>query len=69
MYEKRTDGAGRETLRFTRLETGLAEHKLYLEWLESAMGSIRAHLNMPSPAALHRKRGGKGAGEGVEELE
>jgi hypothetical protein len=69
VYEKRTDRAGRETLRFTRLETGLAEHKLHLERLESAVGSIRAHLNMPSPAAWNWKRGGKGAGDGVEELE
>ena len=69
VYEKRTDGAGRDALRFTRLETCLTEHKLHLERLESAVGSIRAHLNMPSPAARHRKRGGKGAGDGVEELE
>ena len=68
VYEKRTDGAGRDALRFTRLEMGSMEHKLHLERLESAGGSIRAHLNMPSPAAWNRKRGRKGVDDGVEEL-
>ncbi len=69
VYEKRTDSAGRDALCFTRMETGLTEHKLHLERLESAVGSIQAHLNMPSPAAWNRKRGGKGAADGVEEIE
>jgi len=69
VYEKRADGAGRDALGFTRMETELTEHKLSLEWLESAVGSIQAHLNMPSPAAWNRKHGGKGAADGVEELE
>ncbi len=68
VYEKRTDNAGRDALCFNRLEMGLAEHTLSLERLESAVGSIRAHLNMPSPAAQNKKRGGKGAGDGVQEI-
>jgi hypothetical protein len=69
VYEKCTDGAGRDALCFTRMEKVLTEHKLSLERLESAVGSIRVHLNIPSPAARNRKRGGKGAADGVEELE
>ena len=69
VYEKHADNAGRDALRFNRTEMGLAEHKLSLEWLESAVGSIQAHLNMPSPAAWNQKQGGKGAADGVEELE
>ncbi len=69
VYEKRPDGAGRDALSFTRMEMGLTKHKLHLERLESAVGSIRAHLSMPSPTARNRKRGGKGAADGVEEIE
>ena len=68
VYEKRSDGAGRDTLCFTCMETALKEHKLALERLESAVRSIRAHLNIPLPAARNRKRGGKGAADGVAEL-
>ena len=69
VYEKRADNAGRDALRFNRTEMGLAEHKLFLERLESAVGSIRAHLNMPLPAARNKKWGGKGAADGVQEIE
>jgi len=36
----------------------LTEHRHALERSESAVGSIRVHLNMPSPAARNRMRGG-----------
>ena len=68
IYEKRADNAGRDALHFNRVEMGLAEHKLSLERLESAVGSIQVHLNMPSPAVRNKKRGGKGAGDGVQEI-
>ena len=68
VYEKRADNAGWDALHFNCLEMGLAEHKLSLERLESAVGSIRAHLNMPSSAVWNKKRGGKGAGDGVQEI-
>ena len=69
VYEKCADNAGQDALRFNRMEMGLAEHKLSLEQLESAVGSIQAHLNMPSPAVRNKKQGGKGAADGVQEIE
>ena len=69
VYEKRADNAGRDALRFNCVEMGLAEHKLSLERLESAVGSIQAHLNMPSLVVWNKKWGGMGAGDGVQEIE
>ena len=65
VHEKCLDSAGRDTLCFTCMET----HKLALERLESAVGSIRVHLNIPLPAAQNRRRGGKGVADEVAELE
>jgi hypothetical protein len=69
VYKKCTDGAGRDTLCLTCMETTLMEHKLALERLESAVGLIRTHLNMPVPVAWNRRRGEKGAADGIAELE
>jgi hypothetical protein len=69
VYKKHTEGAGRDSLCFTRMETTLTEHKLALKRLESAVGSICMHLNMPALVARNRRRGGKGAAVDVAELE
>jgi hypothetical protein len=69
VYKKRAKGVGRDTLCFTCIKTTLSEHKLALEWLESAVGLICMHLNMPAPVTWNRKRGGKGATEVIAELE
>jgi hypothetical protein len=69
VYKKRADGTGRDTLHFTRMETTLMKHKLALERLESAVGLICMHLNMPASAAWNRRKGGKGAAAEVAELE
>jgi hypothetical protein len=69
VYKKRTDGTRWDNLCFICMETMLMEHKLVLERLESAVGSICTHLNMPAPAARNRRRGAKGAADGVAELE
>ena len=46
VYEKRSDGAGRDTLCFTCMETALMEHELTLERLKSAVGLIQAHASL-----------------------
>ncbi len=69
VYKKRLNSAGRDTLRFTRMEIALTGHKLTLDQLECAVGLIQAHLNIPSPAAQNRKWGGKCAADEVAELE
>ena len=50
VFEKWTDGAGRDVLRLTRFETALGEHTTSIGRLDTAIGSIRPHLNLPAPA-------------------
>ncbi len=47
IYEKRTNGPGRDGLRFTKIKNTLSKHKTGLDRLETSLGSIRSHLQMP----------------------
>ncbi len=71
VYKKRTDGAGRNTLHFTRFEMALSKHKTSIDRLDMTVGSICSHLNMPTPAALNRGCGARGVGAaaGVDVIE
>ena len=47
VYEKGLVGPGRDSLRFARLEQSIAENKVGVDRVETAVGSIRAHLQLP----------------------
>ena len=59
VYEKGLFGPGRNGLRFARLEHAIAENKVGVDRVETALGSIRAHLQLPpaggAPASRHRR--------------
>jgi hypothetical protein len=56
IYERGTNGPGRDGLCFTKIENTLSEHKTGLDRLETSLGSIRFHLQMP-PAGGRQRRG------------
>ncbi len=68
VYKKRTNGAGHDMLRFTRFEMALSKHKTSIDRLDTAVGLISSHLNMPTPAAWNRGSGARGvsAAAGVD---
>jgi hypothetical protein len=73
VYERNTNGSGRDTLRFNRLEVTLGEHKIGINCLKTAIGSIRSHLQLPAQGTRGCRCGG-GAGvaaaaAGVDEIE
>ncbi len=55
-------------MKFNKIEGSLADPKAGIDCLETAVGSIRSHLQLP-PVAGHnrggRRGGGGGAGGGV----
>jgi hypothetical protein len=57
VYEKGLIGLGHDGLRFTRIENTLNEHKLSIDMLDTAVGSLRSHLQLP-PAGARRHRSG-----------
>ena len=72
MYEARTDGSGRDTLKLTRLENAVEDQGTSIDRLEMAVGTMRQGLGLPAPGA-RRKRGGSGKGvtmaDGVDTIE
>jgi hypothetical protein len=74
VWEKRTDGAGRDMLRLTRLESVLTDQGAHIDRMKTGLGLVRQSLGLPAPAARNRRRagaGGKGVtmGDGVETIE
>ena len=71
VYEARTYGAGRDTLKLTRLENAVADQGTSIDCLEMAVGTMRQGLGLPATGSC-RKRGGAGKGvpmaEGVETI-
>lgn len=67
VYETRSEGAGRDTLRFTRLESTVADHGTSIDRLETAIGSVRQGLGLPAAGSRRRRGGGGGPGRGVTE--
>ena len=60
--------SGGSILKFNKIEGSLADHKAGIDRLETAVGSIRSHLQMPPAAGRNRggrRGGGGGAGGGV----
>jgi hypothetical protein len=55
--------SGGSILRFNRIDTSLSKHKVGIDRLETAVGSIRSHLQLP--ATSPRNRGRRGGGNGV----
>jgi len=72
VWEKATNGPGRDGLRFVRIDNSLTDlrssvedHRSSIDRLETAVGSIRSHLQLPAQGARNRRRGaGGGAGRG-----
>ncbi len=74
VYEKAPNGPGRDGLCFTRIDGTLTDHKTSLDRLETVVGSIRSHLQLPAQGAHNRRRGGGGGrggmgGPAVDEIE
>ena len=71
VYEAHTDGAGRNTLKLTRLENAVADQGTSIDRLETAVGTMRQGLGLPATGSL-RKRGGASKGvtmaEGVDTI-
>ena len=61
VYEARTYGAGRDTLKLTRLENAVADQGTSIDCLEMAVGTMRQGLGLPATRS-RRKRGGAGKG-------
>jgi hypothetical protein len=64
VWEKRTDGAGRDMIRLTRLESVVTDQGAHIDRMETALGSVRQSLGLPAPVARNRRRAGAG-GRGV----
>ena len=69
MYEARSDGSGRDTLKLMRLEGTVAEQGTSIDRLETAVGTMRQGLGLPAPGA--RRKHGKGVtmADGVDAIE
>ena len=71
VYKARTYGAGRDTLKLTRLENAVADQGTSIDRLETAVSTMRQGLGLPATGS-RRKRGGAGKGvpmaEGVETI-
>jgi hypothetical protein len=65
VYEKGlgSGSSGGSILRFNRIDTSLSEHKVGINRLEMAVGSICSHMQLP--ATSPRNRGHRGGGNGV----
>ena len=52
VWEIHTDGAGRDMVRLTRLESVLTDQGAHIDRMETALGSVRQSLGLPhrSPA-------------------
>ena len=60
--------SGGSILKFNKIECSLADHKAGIDRLETAVGSIRSHLQLPPAAGRNRggrRGGGGGTGGGV----
>ena len=72
VYELRTDRAGRNTLKLTRLKNSVSDQGTSIDRLETAFGTMRQGLGLPV-AVSHRKRGGANKGvmmaKGVDVIE
>ena len=72
MYELCTNGAGRDTLKLTRLKNTVSDQGTSINWLETAFGTMRQGLGLPA-AVSRRKCGGANKGvtlvEGVDVIE
>ena len=69
VYEARTDGSGRDTLKLTRLENAVADQGTSIDRLETAVGTMRQGLGLPAPGA-RRKRGKRVTmADGVDTIE
>jgi hypothetical protein len=64
VWEIHTDGAGRDMVRLTRLESVLTDQGAHIDCMETALGSVRQSLGLPTPVARNRRRAGAG-GRGV----
>ena len=69
VWEKANNGPGRDGLRFVRIDNtlsdlraSLGDHKSSIDRLDTAVGSIRSHLQLPAQTARNRRRGGGGGG-------
>ncbi|KAL3805739.1 hypothetical protein ACHAW5_003819 [Stephanodiscus triporus] len=76
VYEKGvgSGSSGGSILRFNKIDGTLADHKAGIDRLETAVGSIRSHLQLPAAGAARnrggRRGGGGGAGAGgVQDIE
>ena len=61
VYESRADGAGRDTLKLTRLENDVSNHGTSIDRLELAVGTMHQGLGLPA-TATRRKQGGANKG-------
>ncbi len=72
VYESRTDGAGRNTLKLTWLENAVSNHGTSIDRLETALGMMRQGLGLLA-VVTRRKQGGANKGvtmvEGVDVIE
>ena len=72
VYEMRTDRAGRNTLKLTRLENAVSDQGTSIDRLEAALGTMRQGLGLPA-VVTRRKQGGANKGvtltEGVDVIE
>ncbi len=57
VYERNANGSGGDTLRLNRLEVTWGEHKIGINCLETVVGSIRSHLQLPGRTRLPSRRG------------
>ena len=69
VYKARTDGAGRDTLKFTRLENTVADQGTSIDHLETAVGTMRQGIGLPATGSCRKRGKGVTMAEGVETIQ
>ena len=74
VWEKHTDGAGRDMVWLTRLKSALTDQGAHIDRMETALGSVRQSLGLPTLVACNRRHAGAGGrgvtmADGVEVIE
>ena len=68
VYEARTDGSGRDTLKLMRLEGTVADQGTSIDRLETAVGTMRQGLGLPAPGARRKRGKGVTMADGVDTI-
>ncbi len=69
VYEARTDGSGRDTLKLMRLEGTVADQAISIDRLETAVGTMRQGLGLPAPGARRKRGKGVTMADGVDTIQ